>query len=170
MRSWSAWLIPPTPKPEAGSSPIKYARYYAYTHKREVKRFVKFAMVGAVGALVDFSILNLLILGFGWAKVAANTVSFVAAVLSNFPWNRLWTFPASRQRPLARQLGQFALVNLIGLGINQLVFLYLDYFLFTPMFGTPPGYNLAKASAIIVVLFWNFIVNRLWTFRGLGRL
>ena len=167
MRSLSAWLIPPTPKPEAGAGPVKYARYYAYTHKREVKRFIKFALVGAFGALVDFSVLNLLILGFGWDKAAANIVSFTAAVLSNFTWNRLWTYPESRQRPVARQLGQFALVNLIGLGINQLVFLNLDHHLFTPMFGTPLGYNLAKASAIIVVLFWNFVVNRLWTFRGL---
>jgi len=29
------------------------------------------------------------------------------------------------------------------------------------------GYNVAKAIAIIVVLFWNFGVNRVWTYRGI---
>ena len=26
------------------------------------------------------------------------------------------------------------------------------------------GYNLAKATATLVVLFWNFFVNRFWTY------
>ncbi len=26
------------------------------------------------------------------------------------------------------------------------------------------GYNLAKATATVVVLFWNFIINRIWTY------
>jgi putative flippase GtrA len=121
-------------------------------------------MVGTLGAVVDFAVLNILILGFGWSKLGANTVSFTAAVLSNFTWNRLWTFPESRQRHVASQLGQFVLVNLVGLAINQVVFLSLDHYIFTPYFG-PLGYNFAKASAIGVVLFWNFVVNRLWTFR-----
>jgi putative flippase GtrA len=29
------------------------------------------------------------------------------------------------------------------------------------------AFNLAKAIAIVVVLFWNFGANRLWTYRGL---
>jgi len=99
-------------------------------------------------------------------KVWANTCSFSAAVLSNFTWNRLWTFPESRSRPLRTQLPQFALVNLIGLGINQIVFLGLDHYVFTPMFGTL-GYNLAKAVAIVIVLFWNYAINRIWTYKGL---
>jgi len=133
---------------------------------REIKRFTKFALVGTLGAGVDFGVLNLLILAFGWSKAAANTVSFTTAVLSNFTWNRLWTFPESRDRPLRTQLPQFASVNVIGLAINQVIFLSLDSLVFGPLFG-PLGYNLAKAVAIIVVLFWNFGINRIWTYRGL---
>ncbi len=166
MRSFSAWLLPPMPVPDETAGPVQHARYQLYTNRRELKRFIKFAIVGAIGAVIDFAVLNFLILHFGWPKIAANTVSFTAAVLSNFTWNRLWTYPESRQRPLGPQLGQFALVNLAGLVINQIVFLSLDHFIFTPHFG-PLGYNLAKATAIIVVLFWNFAVNRLWTFKGI---
>lgn len=133
---------------------------------RELERFIKFALVGTLGAVVDFSVLNFLILTFGWSKALANTFSFSAAVLSNFTWNRLWTFPESRQRPIRTQLPQFALVNLIGLGINQLVFLSLDHYVFGPWLGRL-GYNVAKAIAILIVLFWNYGINRIWTYKGL---
>ena len=133
---------------------------------RELARFIKFATVGAVGTVVDFSVLNLLILGFGLTKFWANTWSFSAAVLSNFVWNRLWTFPESRERPLVPQLIQFALVSAGGYAINQVIFLGLDALVFH-VWGTL-GYNLSKAIAILVVLFWNFGINRIWTYRGIS--
>ncbi len=133
------------------------------TKKGELLRFVKFAIVGAIGTVVDFSVLNLLILAFGFSKFWANTCSFSAAVLSNFIWNRLWTFPESRQERLLPQLVQFALVSVGGYVINQTIFLGLDGLIFHA-WGTL-GYNIAKAIAILVVLFWNFGINRIWTYR-----
>jgi putative flippase GtrA len=155
----------------------------ARNNRKEVVRFIKFAIVGAVGTVVDFGVLNLLIQLAGVPKFWANTCSFTAAVISNFTWNRLWTFPESRQRPLIAQLGQFALVNVAGLAINQAIFLGLDGLvlgkagvLSGPMSDLAGiigiahftlAYNLAKAMAIIVVLFWNFGVNRIWTYKGI---
>jgi putative flippase GtrA len=133
----------------------------------ELARFMKFAVVGAIGAVVDFSILNLLVLGLGWPKEYANLVSVTCAVISNFTWNRLWTYPESRERPLHAQFGQFALVNLIGLAINQCVFVTTDSLIFGSLAPHPLDYNLAKATATVVVLFWNFFVNRRWTYRGI---
>lgn len=142
---------------------IERARGYAKANRKEFVRFGKFSVVGAIGATVDFSILNLCIQVFGMEKWLANTFSFSAAVLSNFLWNRFWTYPETRQHPFIPQLGQFLLVNLAGYGINQVVFLSLDRFVFAP-WGVW-GYNLSKAIAIGVVLFWNFFVNRIWTYR-----
>jgi putative flippase GtrA len=131
--------------------------------RKEVERFLRFSVVGTIGAVVDFGVLNLLILLFGLAKVWANTCSFSAAVCSNFLWNRLWTYPETRGDPVLPQLTRFALVNVIGLGINQAIFLSLDRWVFTGW--GPLGYNLAKVIATGVVLFWNFGVNRFWTYR-----
>ena len=136
-----------------------------HENRTEMVRFAKFSIVGAFGAVVDFSILNLGIQVFGLAKWLANTFSFSAAVLSNFTWNRLWTFPESRERPLIPQLGQFFAVNAMGYLINQAIFLSLDHFAFSP-WGTL-GYNISKAIAIGVVLFWNFGINRIWTYKGI---
>lgn len=150
---------------------------------KELERFVKFALVGILGMIVDFAVLNVLKLlfesmglGEGMASglqaheiqlIAANTISFSVAVLSNFTWNRLWTFPESRQQPLGRQLAQYALVNVVGLGINTLLLVLLDQYLFQQFVSERLSYNLAKVIAIGVVLFWNFGINRVWTYRDI---
>lgn len=145
----------------------RWSKLYALlvSNRKEIERFAKFATVGAIGALVDFGVLNLLILGFGFSKFWANTCSFSAAVLSNFVWNRLWTFPESREQRLLPQLTQFALVSVGGYILNQVIFLGLDSLVFH-VWGTL-GYNVAKAIAIVVVLFWNFGINRIWTYRSI---
>jgi putative flippase GtrA len=156
---------------------------FASDNSKEVTRFLKFSVVGTLGAVIDFGGLNLLILTFGFSKVLANTCSFTAAVFSNFVWNRLWTFPESRDRPIAPQLIQFFLVNIGGLLLNQAIFLSLDAWLLgeagllaVPMAALALNiglahyklaYNLSKAIATIIVLFWNFGANRLWTYRGI---
>jgi putative flippase GtrA len=135
-------------------------------NRKEIVRFVKFAVVGTIGAIIDFAVLNLMHGYFSWPLLWANTFSVSIAILSNFTWNRLWTFPESRSRRKRKQLPKFALINIIGLGINNLIVVGL-----TPIFANfipePWNYNLAKAIAIGVVLFWNFGANRLWTYRGL---
>ena len=135
-------------------------------NRKELKRFIKFAIVGAVGAIIDFGVLNLMHKYFGWPLLSANTLSVSVAILSNFTWNRLWTYPESRSRPIRQQLPQFALINIVGLGINNLIVVGLSP-VFANFIPDPWDYNLAKAIAIGVVLFWNFGVNRLWTYRGL---
>jgi len=150
---------------------------------KRIERFFKFAVVGAIGAMVDFAVLNIMKLTFeavrlgeGWnvamqphqiQLVAANAISFSAAVLSNFTWNRLWTFPESRERPLVTQLIQFAIVNVLGLVINTVILVVMDRYVFQIFFDERLSYNLAKAIAIGVVLFWNFGINLLWTYRGI---
>jgi putative flippase GtrA len=136
------------------------------TRPKEFNRFAKFATVGALGAVIDFALLNLMRGVFGWDLILANTLSVSVAMLNNFIWNRYWSFPESRTRKKRTQLPQFALVNLIGLVINNLIVVGIDAVL-VPHVGEPWSYNIAKAVAIGVVLFWNFGVNRLWTYRGL---
>lgn len=136
------------------------------SNPKEIHRFVKFAMVGALGAIIDFGLLNLMRGVFDWSLLWANTLSVSVAIASNFTWNRLWTYPESRTRKKRVQLPQFAVVNLVGLLLNNLIVISLDAVL-VPHVGEPLSYNIAKAVAIGVVLFWNFGINRLWTYRGL---
>ncbi len=131
-------------------------------NKSEVHRFLKFAVVGSIGFIVDFSLLNVGIQIFGLEKWEANTISFTAAVISNFFWNRYWTYPESRADRFGPQFLQFFLVNLGGFAINQAVFLSLSNYVFTDWGSW--GYNIAKIIATAIVMLWNFFVNRKWTY------
>lgn len=159
-------MSPNETKQGKNSSMIESITNIYQTRLKEFNRFAKFAIVGALGAVIDFGLLNLMRGVFGWDLILANTLSVSVAMLSNFIWNRYWSFPESRTRKKRTQLPQFALVNLIGLVINNLIVVGIDAVLVSHV-GEPWSYNIAKAGAIGVVLFWNFGINRLWTYRGL---
>ncbi|MCJ7533953.1 MAG: GtrA family protein, partial [Anaerolineales bacterium] len=84
------------------------------TNPRERTRFFRFAAVGIFGAVVDFGTFNLLTNFVGLSAVWASVFSFIAAIISNFTWNRYWTYPDSRSKPLGRQLFQFSFVSILG--------------------------------------------------------
>ena len=88
------------------------------TNEKERERFIKFAVVGVIGAVIDFGVMNLLSHFTSMSLVFAGTISFICAVISNFIWNRFWTYPESRSRTLLSQLGMFFLVNAAGVAIR----------------------------------------------------
>lgn len=144
------------------------------TNSRERTRFGRFAVVGVIGAVVDFGTMNLLTRFLGSPLVLAGTISFIAAVCSNFFWNRYWTYPDSRSKPVARQLAQFGLVNSVGLLIRVPLLAILEP-LFERLFAWLPVHiplfsstflakNTDLAVAVVVVMFWNFFANRYWTY------
>ncbi len=135
--------------------------YRAY--RKEIVRFLKFCVVGTTGFVVDTGILNGLIFLGGWIPVLAKAVSFTAAVMNNFLWNRYWTYPESRSKPIWQQISQFFMVNTAGLGINLAVFGTVSGLLI-PRLGMKWGVNIAQVIAVGVALFWNFLANRFWTY------
>jgi putative flippase GtrA len=144
------------------------------TIPRERTRFLRFLVVGLIGAIVDFGVMNLLVRIFSVRLVVAGTISFIAAILSNFTWNRFWTYPDSRTKPITRQLIEFSIVSVIGLAIRVPILAFLEPVMFQLVSSLPwitryfsPGFisdNLTLAVAVIIVLFWNFFINRYWTY------
>ena len=160
----------------------------------EVERFIKFAIVGVIGAVVDFGVLNVLeytvLVPEGPDNVVqfrvalATGIAFTTAVVHNFIVNRYWTYPDSRSRSLLRQLWQFFVVSIVGL-VFRLVFVGATFQFFGEL-GLPIlqnlslvdamdstavnqlGSNIAQAISIFIVLFWNYFANRLWTFNDVS--
>lgn len=155
--------------------------------RRELERFLKFAVVGVIGAVVDFGTFNLLN-ALGWLDPIAvrlpfgilltgvgiaSMISFSLAVTSNFIWNRYWTYPDSRSKSLVGQYAIFFGINTAGLAIRVPILEGLRRplaRLLAAQLSLPfetvilLGNNLALAVAVAVVLFWNFFVNRYITY------
>jgi putative flippase GtrA len=148
------------------------------TNRKERTRFLKFMAVGVIGAVVDFGIMNLLTKLFGMSLVWAGTISFICAILSNFFWNRYWTYPDSRSRPISNQLLMFFVVNVAGLIIRLPILRFLEppmrqgfqnLALGIPLQSEFLAKNFTLAVAVGVVMLWNFFINRYWTYNDVDK-
>ena len=118
-------------------------------------QLAKFCTVGASGYVVNLAVYATL-LALDVHYVLAAVGSFLVAVTNNYFWNRHWTFRRQRGH-LVFQGFRFLLVSSIALGAN-LVFLTALVALGMPELP-------AQAIAIVLVTPWNFVVNKLWSFR-----
>ncbi len=168
-------------------------------HNKEFQRFWKFLVVGGIGFVIDFSMSNLM-----WAVLPrtlhirllfektisyigiGGAIGFVVAIVSNFVWNRYWTYPDSRSKPIVGQFATFFLINLMGIVIRIPILELLSRPLgrligiLAPGVGVDwltflgegaaswLGKNSALAIAVVIVLFWNFFVNRYWTYNDVS--
>ena len=164
------------------------ARIRAVTQHKEFERFWKFAVVGTIGAVIDYGTytgLNAtgwldpveLFLPFGLRLTGlgiSGAVAFVLAVISNFIWNRYWTYPDSRSKPILLQLVTFFAINVVGIFIRIPIIELLSrpigdlVYRIIPSLGEATttwfGESASWALAVVIVMFWNFFVNRYWTY------
>jgi putative flippase GtrA len=164
-------------------------------NRTEIGRFLKFAVVGVIGAVVDFVVLALLkrfveppeFLDTWWSSIAVG-VSLSTAIVSNFIWNRYWTYPDSRSKPIVKQFAQFYVINVLAWAIRAPIMLLETVFagwvgpliadglelsgiwemLLLKALGTEPaktlGTYLAWALGVGIAMFWNFFINRFITY------
>ena len=57
-----------------------------------VFKFIKFGIVGAIGAVVDFGLTALCKGIFGMPDLLANAIGFTVAATCNYILNRIWTW------------------------------------------------------------------------------
>jgi dolichol-phosphate mannosyltransferase len=120
--------------------------------------FLRFAIVGAAGYLVNLAVFASLVNVCGAPYVPAAIASFGVAVTHNYLLNRAWTFRDAR-RAFFGQGVRFIVVSLAALGLN-LAFLHALVVLGLPELA-------AQAAAISLAFPANFLGNRIWSFRPL---
>ena len=148
---------------------------HLFNDVNERTRFLKFATVGAIGTVVDFSLYNLLNIVFHIQPVISQAFSFSVAVVNNFLWNRHWTYPESRAKAVHHQMVQFGLINVGGLLIRTPIIAGLEhpFGIFAGRLGVQGetasviGHNAALAVAIGIVMLWNYFANRYWTYNDI---
>jgi len=119
-------------------------------------QLARFCAVGATGYVVNLAVFAVLVRSAGMHYIPAAVCSFLVAVTNNYTWNRVWTFRHQRGH-FAYQGLRFLLVSMVALAAN-LVFLAILVALGVPKIP-------AQAVAIALVTPWNFVANKLWSFR-----
>lgn len=117
---------------------------------------IKYAIVGVIATIVDFSILYVLTDVAGFHYLLSATASFVVAAMTNYYIQRKWTFKSNGKK--RRQLPVFFTIAIIGVILNNnILYLGVEYFYI--------HYMLAKVFASAVVMIWNFFGNKYLTFK-----
>ncbi len=133
-------------------------------------QLAKFVVVGVINTIVDFGVLNILIFATQISSGAYFSVfkgiSFTAAVINSYVWNRFWTFKDTQEKNPAAQFGKFILISLVGFGIN-IGIASLVVNLIRPQFGMSAQLwaNVGAICATAIAWVWNFTGYKLWAFR-----
>ena len=147
------------------------------------KTFLKFGLIGVLNTVVDFAVFYVMdrwviregpVLVLMGAAVAAgpylsNAISYVAANLHSFFWNKLWTF-RKRDRVTRREAGRYLATSAGYLLISSASLALCIRVLSLPVLAAlaPEGYTnlLAKLPTACVTIFYNYLMNKFWVFRA----
>lgn len=119
-------------------------------------QFLKFALVGLLGTLINFMILYFLTDIFKIYYMFSAFVAFLVAMTTNFVLNNGWTFK-NNSNYIAKKYLKFFVVSVFALIVN-LFFLYF----FTEKCGF--YYLISQIFAILPSVVINFLGNKFWTF------
>jgi len=82
---------------------------------KDKARFIKFALVGFTGFIVNFAFLRLF-RGMGFTEMLSWLFSTEMAIISNYTLNNLWTFRESKIAGLIKTLKKFVQFNVTSVG------------------------------------------------------
>lgn len=135
----------------------------AQTLYKKHQTFVRYVIVGGSGTFVDLFSLYVLTESTGinpQTDMLFNVfvaIAFLLACSSNYILNRVWTFE-SKDTNISGEFFRFLVVSIGGFIATQLLMeLFVSVLLIHYMF--------SKALTSILVLIWNFSLNKFWTFK-----
>jgi dolichol-phosphate mannosyltransferase len=134
----------------------------------ELTRFLKFAVVGGSGVIVNEGTRFLLTRYGGLAAPRdwiAENIGIELSILTNFLLNNYFTFSDLRTpgaRGFFTRLIKFNLVSLFGAGIQNGVYLGLTRY---AGMAASPFDILANLTGIALGMLWNFFSNNWWTWK-----
>jgi len=132
-------------------------------------QIAKFVAVGGLNTLLDLGILNTLIflsgIAVGWWYSIFKGISFIAAVINSYFWNKHWTFGVSDSANI-KEFSQFMAVSFVGFAINVGAASLLVNFIGSPESISPERWaNIGALSATIISLVWNFVGYKFIVFK-----
>jgi putative flippase GtrA len=120
---------------------------------------IKFAVVGVANTAIDFLLLNLFVhlgLTIFWAIFFA----YLLGAVNGYLLNNRWTYRHLNHPNTVSGYLKYAAVSFVGLFLTEAIIYILSHILHVDNF------NINKLVAVAVVFGWNFLSNRIFTFRA----
>lgn len=135
-----------------------------------IGQFGKFAAVGTLNTLLNFAVLNSLILWteqtVGWAYSGFVAAAFLVATTNSYFWNKFWTFESGRP-VTGGEYARFALFTLGGALLNVGAASIVVNVIGAPAGVSPALWaNAGGLAGVAVSFLWNFIAYRRIVFKS----
>ncbi|MCX5999164.1 MAG: GtrA family protein [Chloroflexi bacterium] len=129
---------------------------FRMVHKKELRRFVKFCIVGGSGVIVNEGLLWLLHDMAGFFLYPSSIIAIEASIWNNFTWHELWTFRDRRQGTAWKRIGKFHVVSAGAMILNMATLALL-----TEVFDI--NHLIANIVGIAFAFTCRFFVDTSWT-------
>ena len=126
----------------------------SFIHSKLFKQLFRFGVVGGLAFLIDAGLLYILTEFLNIYYLISSIISFIVSLAFNYVLSILWVFDVKKKQTIKEVL-LFAILSVIGLGINQLV-MYLGVDLLHI------HYMLCKIISTIIVMVYNFITRKIF--------
>jgi len=124
-----------------------------------IKEFLSYVLFAGIATIVDIGLLFLLTeyaFQFNYDYLIAAILSYLCGMITNYSLNKYLTFKNTTKR-IAPQFGVFAIVALIGLGLNELILWLFTEFTFLT-------YIYSKILSVGIVMIYSYIAHKKFTF------
>ncbi len=124
-----------------------------------IGQLLRYAVVGGISFVVDYGSLWLLTEKAGLPYLWSAAIAFILGLICNYLLSTAWVFGESRIKNAWGEFLAFAIIGVVGLGLNELI-----------MYGCTDGlgfhYMLSKIVSTGIVFFWNFLARRFLVFKS----
>lgn len=128
-------------------------------HKHRIyskfRELILYGIIGGFSATLDFIVYTLI--GLLIPYLGANVISVHCGIICSFILNRQFNF--RKKDKTAKRFTSFYVIGLLGLGLSELLIYIMSAL-------SSMDYTISKLITIIVVAIFQFILNKLITFKS----
>lgn len=142
--------------------------FFGHTDNTRIQ-FFRYLFVGGSAFVVDFSLMWIFVELVKINVILATTMSFCIALTVNYTLSIFWVFTHSNINSRLAEFTIFALIGIVGLGINEIIIALFQFKLatmnlFGSLLNTKDYYIVGKLVATGVVFIWTFSARKLILF------
>ena len=127
-------------------------------------QFFRYLFVGGLAFVVDYGTLAFLVEVFGMNDKVAAVIAFIFGLAVNYILSTLWIFKNSKIENRLAEFAAFAVIGVIGLGINVAIIAFFDDVVapHQPIGFIPKDkyYLIGKLVSTVIVFIWNFAARK----------
>ena len=125
--------------------------------KSEIKKFIRFIIVGISNTIITLSVIFILSNLFKIDYRISNIIGYFIGLINSFIWNKKWTFKTNNK--FRKEIVPFFTMFLISYSINLGIVIFFTEIL---LFNT----NICQIIGMFFYTITNYIGNRYWTFNN----